>query len=134
MRLPLLAAALCLSLAFLPAPATASSAVCVPPGTLNQLCVGQTGHGVCAWTTGPNPIEACLPDIALGGIVCVPPGSLNQVCVGFVGDGSLCALMGGGPTYAYLCVAPDGRVSSCSNSLYSVLYGPGDHCLGEPMP
>ncbi|MEA3202545.1 MAG: hypothetical protein QOI63_211 [Thermoplasmata archaeon] len=134
MRILLAAATLALALAFLPAPAAAAGAVCVPPGTLNQLCVGTVGGRLCAWTNSPNPMQACLPDVAVGGPVCVPPGTLNQLCVGFASDGSVCAWLYGGPVYSFVCVSPTGRVTSCSNSLYSVLYGPGMHCLGEPLP
>jgi hypothetical protein len=136
MRALLLAAALCLALAVLPAPAAATAGpVCVPPGTLNQVCAGASNGRVCVWTNAPNPIEGCLPEVATtAGPVCVPPGTLNQACVGVASDGSICLWGYGGPVYSFVCVSPAGRVTSCSNSLYSFLYGPGMHCLGEPLP
>ena len=132
MQAPLLAL-LALGLVLAVAPTSVSAApgaVCVPPGSLNQLCVGSTANGYCAWTP---TMRACAPHVTADP-VCVPPGSLNQVCVGRAANGDVCAWAGGGPVTSFVCFSTSGKVTSCSNSLYGPLYGAGWHCLGDPIP
>lgn len=113
----------------------ATDHVCVPPGTLNQACVGRLNGELCAWGNGASPISPiCLsPATSVPGTVCVPPGTLNGMCIGPSGDGGVCAWIYGGPLYHYACVHPDGRIEACSNSLFSTIYGEGFHCLGDPI-
>ncbi|MEA3189560.1 MAG: hypothetical protein QOD77_142 [Thermoplasmata archaeon] len=110
-------------------------AVCIPPGTLNQACVGIVNGEPCAWPNGASPFgRICVsPSEALPAAICVPPASLNGACVGIVGDAA-CAWVYGGPAYHYACVHADGRIEACSTNLFAALYGDGFHCLGDPMP
>ncbi len=142
MRAALIALA-CLSVTALPfvpvSQADVPDHVCIPPGTLNQACVGKYYDGrLCAWPNGPSSFgPICVPDDTFQAPpdpICIPPGSLNTGCYGIRDDGAACAWIYGGPFYHYACVLRDGSIESCSTNLYSPIYGPGWHCLGEPLP
>ncbi len=140
MRLTLLAAAV-LALAAVPTlPASSAGLpdhVCIPPGTLNQACVGDYGNGdLCAWPNGPSSFGPVCVGIQTTPLlpVCFPPASDNHSCIGLRNDGAACVWIYGGPLYHYACVTPTGKIESCSTNLYSAIYGPGWHCLGEPLP
>ncbi|MFO1533389.1 MAG: hypothetical protein ABR562_06810, partial [Thermoplasmatota archaeon] len=102
----------------------------------SSVCTGSDGTHVCSnhlfgdgWDCDPDYVG---PSIQQPDPICVPPASLNQVCVTFPPSG-VCIVADGGPAYSYACAFRDGRVVSCSNTWYSLVYGPGDHCLGDPI-
>jgi hypothetical protein len=113
------------------------TSVCIPPASLNQVCAGKYYDGrLCVWPNGASGLNpVCVPTdaISVGPPVCVPPYALNNVCVGIRSDGAACAWINGGPLYHYACVLPDGSVEACSDNLFATIYGPGWHCLGEPL-
>jgi len=140
MRIALLAAAILLA-AVPSLPSTSAGLpdyVCIPPGTLNQACVGHYPgtNELCAWPNGPSSFgPVCIETQTTQLLpVCFPPSADNHGCIGIRSDGAACAWIYGGPLYHYACVTRDGHVESCSTNLYATIYGPGWHCLGEPLP
>ena len=141
--------------AFLPTPASAAEPVlplCVPPSFGNGVCVGVVGGDPCAWYwLGGSHSSVCQDGFAAricsnhlfgpgnqcvdprdnisGEPVCAPPGTGNYGCVQVIGDKA--CVWTSGAVHHEACVYRNGRFTVCSNSLFSVLLGPGYHCVSE---
>jgi hypothetical protein len=122
------------TLAILPQADATAGPVCLPPGTLNQVCAGTLDGKPCVWFSGASPLSPICADTSIVSIqtLCVPPGTLNGMCIGTMGD-AVCAWIYGGPAYHYVCIHADGTIEACSNTLFSALYGAGRHCLGDAL-